>query len=182
MSTWRHFMQVVGFSRAPTSRSNLWEDWVKGLGSQHRFSCTLLARAIIWQIWLERTACIFQCASLSVSSIFLKICFMFLSWVDAAPIAKRQKLEETSSAMYLVLRVFPSRRAQLWWLFRGLHQLVCVSCPVHGSTSWLSSSGGFFCFCSPALTTSHGSVCFLVWFHHFVPLLMDLVCCLCCFS
>lgn len=97
--TWHRFMHVVGFNKALTSRSDLWEGLAKGLGSQHRFSCTLSIRAIIWQICLERISCMFQCASLSSSSIFLKICFLFLSWVDATPAAKRQKLEESSSAI-----------------------------------------------------------------------------------
>lgn len=67
--TWHRFMHVVGFNKALTSRSDLWEGLAKGLGSQHRFSCTLSIRAIIWQICLERISCMFQCASLSSSSI-----------------------------------------------------------------------------------------------------------------
>lgn len=56
--------------------------------------CFLFARAIIWLLSLGRNGCIFNLALLSLSSLCLTVCYMFLLWVDEVPSVKRQKLED----------------------------------------------------------------------------------------
>lgn len=51
-------------------------------------------RAINWNIWLERNARIFNSNCLSADSIIIKIDRMILSWYNAAPEAKKAKLDD----------------------------------------------------------------------------------------
>lgn len=82
---WTYFAQIFGFQRTLSSSSDLWGPWVKGLSGVLRPACFLIARAIIWLLWLGRNDCIFNSTSLSLYSLRLKICHIFLSWVDAVP-------------------------------------------------------------------------------------------------
>lgn len=104
-----HFVRILSFQRAATSSFDLWRTWLRGLSSAHRHVCSLLARKIIWKFWLGRNDCIFNSTTLSLYSLYFKIWHMFLSWVDAIPNSKRQKLKELSTAVrHCIMLLGPS--------------------------------------------------------------------------
>lgn len=80
-------------------------------------------------------------------SLFLKICHMFLFWVNAAPTSKRPKLEDFHQPLELhsIHRVLSAHRAQPWrwsWLIHLLILLHSPVTPIRGSLfPW-----GSFCF------------------------------------
>lgn len=73
----------------------------------------LLLRAITWNIWLERNACIFTSSCSSTATIIVKISHMVLMWLNAVPDSKRAKLEESISKIKRSLEFLSTRDVEL---------------------------------------------------------------------
>lgn len=86
---WYSFACIIGFQQVWESGSDLWGTWLKDVGATLRTTCSLLFRAIIWQIWFEKNYCIFNSTTLSLFSIFIKNCHLFHAWIDAVPNSKK---------------------------------------------------------------------------------------------
>ncbi|XP_039114040.1 uncharacterized protein LOC120249550 [Dioscorea cayenensis subsp. rotundata] len=94
---WNYFGQLFGIFLSPGSLVDLWRSW-RSILSKNLFPFwDLLVRAINWNIWLERNARIFNSNCLSTVAIIFKINCMIISWYDAAPEAKKAKLEDPVS-------------------------------------------------------------------------------------
>lgn len=75
---WNFFGQLLGLSRVPRSLVDLWGDWRKNIKKSLIFLWDLLTRAITWNLWLERNACIFSCICNPTVTIISKIAHMLL--------------------------------------------------------------------------------------------------------
>lgn len=58
------------------------------------FLWDLIARAITWNIWIERNARIFNSTCIPIVSIIVKIEHVILLWMSTAPDSKKARLEE----------------------------------------------------------------------------------------
>ena len=88
-----------------------------------RLSWSLLAKAIIWQIWLGRNECIFNFITISLSSSILTTSHLFIFWVSAALESKKHKQESVSAAI--------KRSIQ----FSGLPLVTMMMVPSHSPAS-----------------------------------------------
>ncbi|XP_039145713.1 uncharacterized protein LOC120282947 [Dioscorea cayenensis subsp. rotundata] len=91
---WNFFGQLFEVRSGPSSMRDLWGNWRNNIKRPLSFFWDLLARAITWNIWIERNARIFSSSCASIASLIVKIIHMFLIWLNAAPDSKRAKLEE----------------------------------------------------------------------------------------
>lgn len=89
VSVWNLFALTLGFHRAPTSSSDMWVDWLRSLNSSLKPTWSLLAKAILWLLWLTHNDCMFTFVSLSPLAVRVKICYLFHFWIDIVPISKR---------------------------------------------------------------------------------------------
>lgn len=71
-----------GFQGVLESSSDLWGPWLRSVG------------AILRQLSLGRKDCTFNSVALSLPSIFIKIYYLNLAWMDATPVFARQNLKE----------------------------------------------------------------------------------------
>lgn len=94
MSIWNRLSLTFAFSRAPSFELELWGSWYSGIDPKYRLSCSLITRAVLWQIWLAKNDCLFNAVHISMPSLLLKTCYMFLSWILAISVKKMHRLEE----------------------------------------------------------------------------------------
>lgn len=74
------FLQMFETHSFPYSTSEIWTAWITFLDFQNRPLWDLIARAIMWNLWLERNNPIFQFLTLPSYSIMIKITNMLLFW------------------------------------------------------------------------------------------------------
>ena len=65
---WNHFPRDLGANMTANFMAHLRDGWYRGLDPSHRPSWSLLVRAIVWQIWLERNDCMFNFITFSAFS------------------------------------------------------------------------------------------------------------------
>lgn len=108
---WSHFGQLFGLRESPYSLTELWGNWRSSISKSIRVCWDMLIRAIIWNIWLERNARIFNFTCASSNSIVAKIVHMVLLWFNAVPDSKRAKLEEPMQKIKRSLEFHITREA-----------------------------------------------------------------------
>ncbi|KAH7660832.1 Reverse transcriptase zinc-binding domain-containing protein [Dioscorea alata] len=96
---WTQLAPLFAFSWSPSSYSNLWGSWYRELSPHCKLSSSLIARVVLWQIWLARNNCIFNYVFISTSALFLKICYMYLYWIPAVPPREMHRLDESIAAI-----------------------------------------------------------------------------------
>lgn len=80
----------------PNSLSKIWTAWLPSLHSQIRTLWDLIAKAIMWCIWLERNNRIFQSLASPSYSLMVKITNILLSWFSIAADSHQHSLSEAS--------------------------------------------------------------------------------------
>ncbi|KAH7677535.1 Reverse transcriptase zinc-binding domain-containing protein [Dioscorea alata] len=96
---WDRLAPMFAFTRAPTSCSDLWGSWLSELSPHRKLQSSLIAKSVLWQIWLARNNCIFNSVFTSMPALFLKICYMYLSWIPVVPPKEMHRLEESIAAV-----------------------------------------------------------------------------------
>lgn len=99
---WHFFGQLLGLRNFPMSIFDLRGAWRKNIRKPHSFLWDLLARAITWNIWLERN-----------NSLILKITHLFLLRFFVVPDSKKARLEEPVAKVKRSLKFLSSRDAIL---------------------------------------------------------------------
>lgn len=94
---WSHFGQLFGLRESPYSLTELWGNLRSSISKSIRVCWDMLIRAIIWNIWLERNARIFNFTCASSNSIVAKIVHMVLLWFNAGSWLQKGKIGGTNA-------------------------------------------------------------------------------------
>ncbi|KAH7655914.1 hypothetical protein IHE45_18G044600 [Dioscorea alata] len=96
---WNRLEPLFVFSRASSSCSGLWGSWYHELSPCRKLPSMLIARIVLWQIWIARNNYMFNSVFISMPALLLKICYMYLSWIPTVPPKKMHRLEESIAAV-----------------------------------------------------------------------------------
>lgn len=94
---WAFLAARFHFPPPPRSVEELWGSWRALIPKPIKDAVDLVIRSLLWHVWLERNARIFNNAYSVHQSVLLKVIYMFLSWINAVPDAKKAKLEGSVS-------------------------------------------------------------------------------------
>ncbi|XP_039134949.1 uncharacterized protein LOC120272251 [Dioscorea cayenensis subsp. rotundata] len=91
---WDYFIRILRLPQLPLSIQDLWGRWRYGLHSERRAFGDLVAKAIIWNLWIARNDCIFNANILHAQCLIVKIDRMLVSWYSSLTDGPKLKLEE----------------------------------------------------------------------------------------
>ncbi|XP_039136185.1 uncharacterized protein LOC120273588 [Dioscorea cayenensis subsp. rotundata] len=87
------------FPTYPSTSLDLWGSWFRELDPILRLPCSLIARVVLWHIWLARNNRVFNSVFISRPTVFLNICHMYLSWMSVVLAKELRKLEDSIAAV-----------------------------------------------------------------------------------
>ncbi|XP_039129107.1 uncharacterized protein LOC120265301 [Dioscorea cayenensis subsp. rotundata] len=91
---WDYFISILRLPQLPLSLRDLWGRWRNNLHSERRGFGDLVAKAIIWNIWIARNDCIFNANVMHSLCLIMKIDRMLVSWCFSLADGPKVKLEE----------------------------------------------------------------------------------------
>lgn len=84
----------LGLTYLPNSLTNVWSLWRAHFRGLMKDTWDALAKAILWNVWLEKNMRVFNSYFLSSHTLIFKITYMFIFWVYTTLECKRQRLDE----------------------------------------------------------------------------------------
>lgn len=96
---WEHFARLLHFPQLLTFLVDLWGRWRTLLHPERRAFGDLVAKAIVWTVWIARNDCIFNAITMHVYHLIVKIGRMLVSWCSSFSGGSKAKLEDDISTV-----------------------------------------------------------------------------------
>lgn len=106
---WNYFRHLFGLVPSPCLIKDLWVPWKSNITPSLRLIWDLLARAITWNIWMEKMHTFSHFKLLSPISIMMKIDHLLLLWLTTMEDSKKAKLEDAIKSVRRSLKFLTFR-------------------------------------------------------------------------